>query len=406
MKSATPKTNEPAATPHAIWGEAIVALLLIGLVLMSAAAHAGSREQAMRMHDRLNGVPPTQSVLDAMQAKIDGGDAKGAALLAIEDPNGMFYSVTVKNFATPWTNRDQTPFAPLNDYSATVVGMVRDDVPFNTLLSADIIYVGKSSLGLPAYSSSSNDHYVQMEAQAVNLKDGLVSQAQSATTGLPAAATAGVMTTRAAARAFFILGTNRAMFRFTMINHMCTDLPQVMDITRPTDRIRQDVSRSPGGDSRVFLNNCVGCHSGMDPMAQAFAYYDYVDNTTTDNGSLQYTPGTVVGKYFHNNTTFAPGFVTPDDRWDNRWRSGQNALMGWDSTLPGSGNGAKSLGAEIGASGQFAQCQVQKVFQAVCLRAPSDAADRAQVATMVASFKQGYSLKGVFADAAVYCMGN
>ncbi|MBS0373285.1 MAG: hypothetical protein JSR73_01785 [Proteobacteria bacterium] len=373
---------------------------------MSAAAHAGSREQAMRMHDRLNGVPPTQSVLDAMQAKIDGGDAKGAALLAIEDPNGMFYSVTVKNFATPWTNRDQTPFAPLNDYSATVVGMVRDDVPFNTLLSADIIYVGKSSLGLPAYSSSSNDHYVQMEAQAVNLKDGLVSQAQSATTGLPAAATAGVMTTRAAARAFFILGTNRAMFRFTMINHMCTDLPQVMDITRPTDRIRQDVSRSPGGDSRVFLNNCVGCHSGMDPMAQAFAYYDYVDNTTTDNGSLQYTPGTVVGKYFHNNTTFAPGFVTPDDRWDNRWRSGQNALMGWDSTLPGSGNGAKSLGAEIGASGQFAQCQVQKVFQAVCLRAPSDAADRAQVATMVASFKQGYSLKGVFADAAVYCMGN
>ncbi|HYM22350.1 MAG TPA: hypothetical protein VEU08_04055, partial [Vicinamibacterales bacterium] len=193
---------------------------------------------------------------------------------------------------------------------------------------------------------------------------------------------------------------------FTMINHMCTDLQLVMDITRPTDRIRQDVSRSPGGDSRVFLNNCVGCHSGMDPMVQAFAFYDYVDNTTTDNGSLQYTPGTVVGKYFHNNTTFAPGYITPDDHWDNRWRTGQNSLMGWDSTQSGSGNGAKSLGAELGASGQFAQCQVTKVFQAVCLRAPSDAADRSQVATMVADFKQGYSLKNAFAEAAVYCMGN
>ena len=48
-----------------------------------------------------------------------------------------------------------------------------------------------------------------------------------------------------------------------------------MDTTRPPDRIRQDVARSPGGDSRLFLNNCVGCHSGMDPMAQAFAYYNF-----------------------------------------------------------------------------------------------------------------------------------
>ena len=40
----------------------------------------------------------------------------------------------------PWTNRDQTVFAPLNDYAATVIGMVRDDVAFNTALSADILY--------------------------------------------------------------------------------------------------------------------------------------------------------------------------------------------------------------------------------------------------------------------------
>jgi hypothetical protein len=406
MKAAMRMRQKQGAAPRRVLSAGFTALLLAILALSVTPALAGSREQAKRLHDRLNGAPPSQAVLDAMQTKIDGGDAKGAALLAIDNPNGNFYSIVLKNFVTPWTNTDQTAFAPLNDYTATVIGMVRDEVPFNTVLSADIIYVGKTGLGLPAYSSSANDHYVQMEAQALNLRDVLVSAQQSATTGIPAAATAGVLTTRAAARAFFLAGTNRRMFRFTMINHMCTDLQQVMDITRPTDRIRQDVSRSPGGDSRVFLNSCVGCHSGMDPMTQAFAYYDYVDNTTTDNGALQYTPGTVVGKYFHNNTTFPAGYVTPDDHWDNRWRSGQNALMGWDPNQPGSGNGAKSLGAEFGSSDQFAQCQVQKVFKTVCLRAPSDAADRSQVSTTVGHFKQGYSLKSVFAETAAYCMGN
>ena len=387
------------------------AALTLGAAIAVAAlpvadATAGSREQAMRVHDRLNGSPPTQPLLDSMQAAIDANNAIGAALLAIDDPNGNFYTVVLKNFVTPWTNRTQTVFAPLNDYTATVIGMVRDEVPFNTVLSADIIYIGKSSLGLPAYSNSGNDHYAQLETQGVNLKDGLQTAAQSQVTGLPASATAGVLTTRAAARAFFVAGTNRAMFRFTMINHMCSDLHQVMDNTRPTDRIRQDVSRSPGGDSRIFLNNCAGCHSGMDPLVQAFAYYDYTFTTDESTGALLYTPGTVVDKYFHNNTTFPSGYVTPDDHWDNRYRAGPNSLLGWDPASPGTGNGAKSLGAELGGSDAFAQCQVQKIFKAVCLRAPADAADRAQVSTMAGNFKQGYSLKKVFAESAAYCMGD
>ena len=406
MKAAMQMRQKPGARARSLAAAGVIAIAAAAALLPAASALGGSREQAKRLHDRLNGSPPSQPVLDAMQADIDAGNAVGAALLAIDDPNGNFYSVVLKNFVMPWTNRAQTVFAPLNDYAATVIGMVRDEVPFNTVLSADIIYVGKSSLGLPAYSTAGNDHYAQMEAQGVNLRDGLQTAMQSQVTGLPAAATAGVLTSRAAARAFFVAGTNRAMFRFTMINHMCSDLQTVMDITRPTDRIRQDVSRSPGGDSRVFLNNCVGCHAAMDPMAQAFAYYDYTFATDEASGSIQYTPGTVVGKYFHNNTTFPTGYITPDDRWDNRWRAGQDALMGFDPTLPGSGNGAKSLGAELGASDAFAQCQVQKVFQAVCLRPPADAADRSQVSTSVGHFKQGYSLKKAFAESAAYCMGN
>ncbi len=111
------------------------------LAAVSVSAYAGSREQAKRIHERLTGVAPPASVLTAMETDVAGGNATQAAFTAMQAPS--FYNVTLKNFVTPWTNRDQTVFAPLNDYTATVIGMVRDDVDFRTLLSADLVYVGQ-----------------------------------------------------------------------------------------------------------------------------------------------------------------------------------------------------------------------------------------------------------------------
>jgi len=377
------------------------------LVSMATSLSAGPREQAKRIHDRIAGVPAsslvsgtaTTPVLDRMAVEIGAGRPLSAAFIAMED--SAFYNVTLKNFVTPWTNEEQTVFAPLNDYTATVIGVVRDNRPFNTLLSADLLYIGDPSLGLPPYSTTNNDHYVAMENQGVDLKNHLMDVAQSTVTGLPSSATAGVMTSRAAAEAFFIAGTNRAMFRFTLLNHLCTDLEQIKDNTRPTDRIRQDVSRSPGGDSRIFMNSCVGCHSGMDPMTQALAYYNYDE----DLRSLVYTPGVVQPKYLINQENFKYGYVTPDDHWSNYWRSGPNRSLGWDNTLSGSGIGVKSLGEELEHSEAFASCQVKKVFKAICLRDPRDNADRTKVSDMITSFKaSNYNLKQVFAESAVYCM--
>lgn len=376
------------------------AVVLLAGACLAGTAEAGPREQAKLIHDRIAGVPPSAATLDAMAADIGAGRARDAALLAMEHP--AFYSVTLKNLAMPWTNRDRTVFAPLNDYVATFIGMVRDDVPMNELLSADILYVGSGVAGVPAPSASSNAHFEELERRHADLKAVLVRRTQSATYGFPAEAAAGVMTSRAASEAFFVAGTNRAMFRFTLLNHLCHDLEELQDGTRQADRIRQDVSRSPGGDSRLFLNNCVTCHAGMDPMAQAFAFHDWDEA----QGRMVYTPGQVRPKYALNADTFRSGYVTRDDRWDNYWRAGQNALLGWSGSLPGSGRGAASLGAELGNSEAFASCQVEKVFRTVCLRSPADAADRNRVQSMVASFRAGgYRLKDVFADSATYCMG-
>ncbi len=98
--------------------------------------------------------------------------------------------------------------------------------------------------------------------------------------------------------------------------------------------------------------------------------------------------------------------MTTDDSWINYWRSGPNSLLGWSSALPGSGNGAKSFGQELENSSQFATCQVQKTFQAMCLRPPSNAADRAEVSQITSDFvSNNYNLKTAFAESAVYCMG-
>jgi hypothetical protein len=376
------------------------AALALGLLAVGA-AQAGPREQAKRMHDRIAGVPPAAAVLDQMTTEIQAGRPLAAANIAMQ--SSAFYNVTLKNFISPWTNREQSVFVPLNDYTATVIGMVRDDEPFDTLLSADILYTAPGAAGVPAYSPANNDHYDQLEQTGADLRTVLQKQTQSALNGIPAAATAGVMTSRAASQAFFIAGTNRAMFRFTLMNHLCRDLEQVQDTSRPPDRIRQDVSRSPGGDSRVFLNNCIGCHSGMDPLAQAFAFYHY-DETTA---RLVYTAGQVQAKYFNNSDNFRDGFATPDDRWDNYWRKGPNQLLGWDSALSGAGNGAKSMGQELARTDVFAQCQVEKVFKTVCFRAPADANDRARIQIIKSGFKSGgYKLKQVWAETAAYCMGD
>jgi hypothetical protein len=361
-------------------------------------AHADAtadRAAASRLYTRLTGVPPDATTLTAMQGLITSSP-QGAAAMATAAP--QFYNVTLKNIFLPATNRDQSVFVPLNDYVVTAIGMIKDNVPFNTALSADILYTLSGSL--PAPSAANNDHYAAADTPNFDISKSLVKTTQSAVYG-STIAPAGLITTRASSSAFFVAGTNRAMFRFTLVNHLCRDMEQVQDTSRPTDQIRQDVASSPGGDSRLYLNNCVGCHSGMDPMARAFAYYNF--NATSN--TTEYTAGMVNAKYTINSSNNQFGFVTPDDTWSNRWRAGPNATpLGFDPALPGTGKGAASLGAELAASDAFADCQVQKAFKAVCLRAPSSQADADQVATIKAAFKSnGYKMKQVFADAAVYC---
>ncbi len=408
-------------------------LSLILPLLAGGLAQAGvvERDQARRIHDRLTGVPPTSAVLDTMETQILSGPtgAETAAFEAMNNP--AFYNVTLKNFAAPWTNEAQSVFVPLNDYTATVVGMIRDDIDFRQVLSGNIIYTGNAA-GLPAYSNSSNAHYVQLEQLgpvAGDLSNPAILQQKTQTevTLLDANATAGVITTRAAAEAFFTDGTNRSMFRFTLMNHLCTDLEPLKDVSRVPDRVRQDVSRSPGGDSRIFMFSCVGCHAGMDGLGGALSRYNFNTDTgaldyartdlTADTSLNGYTATGISNKYLVNGDNFKPGYIATDETWINYWRNGQNKLLGWSTTAAdasitidarghATGTGAKSMGVELANSKAFASCQVKKVFQTVCLRNSDNyAADRTVVDNITNDFMgiDNYNMKSVFAKTAAYC---
>ena len=373
------------------------------LTLAALPAYAGPREQAKRLHDRLVGVPPAAAVINSMSASISAGDGLAAAYSAMENP--AFYNTTVREFATRWTNREQSVYVDLNDTIATVIGMIRDDVPFDQLLHEDIVYVGTPAATGIQYSQTDNDHYLDLQLNRIDLSDAenLARQRQSDLPATPLGIneTAGILTSRGYSQAFLVAGTNRAAIRFATLNFLCKDMEDLRDLTAHPDKIRQDVTRSPGGDSNIFLNDCLTCHAGLDSLAGAFAYYDFDE----DMQQLVYTAGSVQPKYLKDAGTFRFGYESVEDSWINYWRDGPNEYIGWNG--PGSGNGAKSLGMELAQTRQFAECQVQKAFEKVCYRTPNGPTDAQAVAVIANSFEtNNRSMKRVFAETALYCMGD
>jgi len=387
--------------PFAIWSIVIA----LSCFVTTPTALAGPREQAKRLHDRLVGAPPAPTVLDSMTTSIEGGDALGAAYEAMDNP--AFYNTTLRELAAPWTNRDRSVYVDLNDTIATVIGIIRDDLPFDQVLHEDILYIGSNNATAVPYSQTDNDHYVDLQLNRVDLSDpaNLVQRRQSELPGsaVGAAEAAGIMTTRGFAGAFLVAGTNRAAVRFAALNHLCMDMEDFRDLTAHPDRIRQDVTRSPGGDSNIFLTDCLTCHTGLDGLAGGLAYYDFDE----DLQQLVYTGGAVQPKFVQDAGTFPFGFATTDDSWINYWRTGPNGFVGWNAPGNGAGSGAKSLGLELAQTQQFAKCQVNNVFEKVCYRTPNGAADLQAVENIATIFEaNNRSMKRVFAETAMYCMGN
>ena len=395
-------------------------------LMVGAHAQAGSQDQAKRIHDRLTGTPPSPAVLSQMVSEIDKGTPKNAAIIAMNQDN--FYNVMLKNWFARWTNVAEDPVVDLNDYITTAIGLIRDDVPFDQALYEDVIYVGNDTLVstlnadgsvavqriLRPAARDNNNHFIDLGTQQINLANPTDLTAANRTSPIPLRQflqrkqqsvvlgitdTAGVLTSRASGAAYFSAGTNRRAVRFALKNFLCMDMPQLQDSSVPDFRVRRDVDRAPGGDSRTYKTNCVGCHAGMDALGGAFARFDFTNN--------QVVQGTGVnGKMNKNGTVYPEGFVTSDDSWMNLWANGVNASLGWKGNL--TGRGAKEFGRMLAQTDAFSACMVRRVFQRVCLREPATQ-EADQLRRIAQDFAAGgrYNMRELFATVSTLpqCMG-
>ncbi len=373
----------------------------VGLVLSIAFASpalAGPRERAKWLHDRLAGVPPSAQVLDQMEALIKQGKLEEAARIPTESEG--FLKLTVKHMVTPWTNESEELTRPLNDYSATVIGYVRDEKDFSKITYEDIIYTGRDGLANVApYDRSNNTHYQQFEDNGYSLQNDLVPRAQSSLTQLGVAS--GILTTRAFGEAYYSAGTNRAPIRFTLKTFLCRDMQQVTDNTRSDMYVGRDVDRKPGGDPLGFRSECAGCHAGMDGLRPAFAHIDHI---TMGTGTANvYTPGTPVEKLAVNRDAFPSGYIVTDDKWRNLWIEGQNKdAIGWRGASEG--NGLAEFGAMLTNTQAFDSCMPAKVFETICLRSPTSAEDQSSIQVLSKKFADSkYNMKSLLISTALKC---
>jgi len=394
---------------------ALAGASLTGIVIAAGTAYAAPRDVADRLCNRINGVPPTAELLTSVTQLVEAGKFKEAAAACINVPQGYFFNETLKSLFLKWQSPDESNRSALSDFTTTLIGFVKDDIPFDTVLSADIVYVSNLP-NTPPYSLAKTltagnqppapDMYATLAASPAPLHNSIVRAAQTTAAGalaLPADAISGVMTTREFAASYYSAGTNRRGLASVLHNFLCSDLEVIHDPTRSDMRVRRDVTRSPGGDSSLYKNRCAGCHAGMDALAGAYAFYDWDDTTTPNAPRLVFTPNTVRTKLNRNASEFPEGFVTTDSSWINMWAEGPSAKkLGWKGANTGSG--LKSLGEALGKTDAFARCMAQHAVETMCLRKAVSQADLDAVDTLATSFKTGnYNLKNTFIDAAVYC---
>lgn len=396
--------------------------------------------KASEIFERLTGTktPIYNPLLKQMEDKLNAFDPVGAAALVTDHP--MFYNITVRNFANKMSNRDETIAAPLNDFTATIIGAVRDDIPAKDLLSGNFFYQGDpSKAAVPSDDVDdilrSNNHYESLDRASYDLKAVLMKRKQiilkaSTSNGNTSTANnninnitfeavdnswaAGLLTTRQWAAAHMVAGTNRRAVEFSLREFTCTPIENAADSSGPEDVIGRDIDRNPGGSRAKFTTSCRACHTILDGFKGAFAFMTFsngflkhsalVPNSTNNNANednsivMRIHPDAagVTRKMNHNEDAYINGRILTDDKWVNNANNGTNKNnFGWTRT---SGKGPAEFGKALAESKAFPRCMAKRAFFTVCKR-EADSKDDAfikKVADEFSSAERNYNIKYLF----------
>ncbi len=406
--------------------------------------------RAQTIYTRLTGAktPIDNPIIAQMADHIDAGNELQAAALATKEPS--FYNITVRDMAAKMSTREEVTSAPLSDFVATMIGFTRDGLDARGLLTENVNYIANPALAAVPSSTlrdivMSNNHYLALE-NGYDLSRVLMRTTQKVRNSTGQAVEpiewAGLITSRAFMEAHAVAGTNRRLVEFAFRQFMCTPIEKWADAADSDAYIGRDVDRFPAGSHTKFTNNCRACHSRMDPMRGAFAYFTFsngfvkhsrlVDRIAAnqredDNANLmRMSTGLrandparttlpslgsvdfVATKMNHNESSFPTGRVIIDNSFINtatdRWSM---SYFEWDPALM-KGNGVRDFGRMISRSGQFPRCMAQRVFETICKRQPQSF-DQAMLRQVAKEFQTpgGYKLDYLFQKIAITpnCLG-
>lgn len=398
---------------------------------------AAADQIALLIYRRLVGVsvPVGAKIIQDMSALILAGNAEQAAALATNEPD--FLNVTVRYMGIKMSYRDEKPNHPSNDFTATLVGAVRDDVSAYDLLTGNFTYrvdPARLPAGVTVRSNvyadilRTNNMYADLDARGFNAtwlvrKDGMeIVGGQNIVDLLPDKDTSPLITSRGFTFAHAIAGTNRRMYEYSFRQFACVAMADFADTQISDEFVGRDVDRYDA----QFQTRCKGCHGQMDGMRGAFANIDYFDNGTVgflkhssklaaQARSLNETEGEfnfktfrpigsqnaaivfpgIISKMNHNEQVYTPGRIIDSDAWTNLALGAANQqYFGWRGALKG--NGVKSFAKMIASSERFGKCMAEKVFVEVCKRKPNSG-DLPLLAFAGKKFEDnGYKFKGLF----------
>lgn len=399
-------------------------------------------EKAKIIYRRLAGLkaPLDSPVLQAMATNVAQGKLLEAADIATRESS--FYNITVRDFAARMSTRDETVNATLNDFTATVIGMVRDDLPGTDMLTGNYVYQADPTKAAVESDPvrdllKSNRHYESLHTGRFDLSsvlkkvDGQKLISPSSVSDAPPSLVinpdaAGLLTTRAFMAAHAIAGTNRRLIEYSFREFACIPIEKWADSTGPDSYIGRDIDRFPGGVNQKFTSSCRSCHSGMDSLRGAFArytfsglsgfeYVKYAYNMPNGNedddepDTMKQIPDKIAAKMNQNSDVFPGGYITTDDRWENVATRGANALFfGWPTDPKKlKGMGVRQFGQMLAESDAFPRCMATRVYRSVCKREPA-AFDQTLIFNAATSFKAGgYNLRNLFKTVATSpeCLG-
>jgi len=201
------------------------------------------KQDAKFIMERITGVKwaADNPVMVQATQMIVAGNRVGAAALAVQQ--AQFLNVTIKSFGLQMSTREETIRIPLNDFTASIIGVTRDEIDARQLLFGNFYYVGDPAK-LPANLDNvvanlnslgsevlrSNDHYMALDNPRVNIGDVLIritgqrifqSESNGAYNLVLNPDPGGVLNSRAFLEAHAIAGTNRRLVEYTMRQFAC-----------------------------------------------------------------------------------------------------------------------------------------------------------------------------------------